>query len=142
MKNELKRTFAQQISERLDTELNLMFGYTSTAQTSEDNTLTAEKISGLVDEWGKLIRNARRNDITFVVEGAHQGPILRHRDPVSGEFFEMSWEQAQALHRQWPIVFVKARDEWTAEFRPACFADTFVPKALPRPPYDVPEEPE
>lgn len=102
--------------------------------------LTPDRLRDMMRDWSNMAREARRNDVTFVVDLAHEGPITSYRHPTEGEFIECSHGQAQAIHERWPLVFKTAESSERALFRPAHQFDPFVLKVLPAPPYHMPEE--
>jgi hypothetical protein len=93
----------------------------------------------LISDWHKILSNARRSQITFVVDRAHQGGPLRHQTPNDGERFELSWLDANRLHQEWPLRLHQVLSEDAAEFVPAPLGE-FVPKHLPQPPFEMPAE--
>lgn len=100
-------------------------------------------LSKMLPELEKMIRNARREQITFVVDLAHDGPMLQHETPCDGTRVEMSWRQANELHQHWPLKLHKVLDSTVAEFVPASgLFPEFVPRILPMPPYVMPDETE
>lgn len=126
---------AQAMNARLEAEI---FGGTSTTAASEETTLDAAK---LIKSWEQFLRNARRHQVTFVVDLAHPGPPLRLETPHEGVRFEVSWVQANGLHQQWPLKLWKVLSPEAAEFVPVTpgFGE-WVPSILPMPPYEMPEE--
>lgn len=129
-------------AERAGRELDRMMAETMTGTVTNVPTLpplTPAALSKMFEDWRKLIFNARRNDLTFIVSLSHVGPVLQHDEPCSGTFWEMSFAHAQALHAEWPLVLAEIIDEHTAHFRPAHKWDQFVPRILPMPPYELPE---
>jgi hypothetical protein len=108
---------------------------TSTTATTE-SVLDVRKF---VSDMNKMLRNFRRTQITFIVDRAHQGPPVRHQTPNDGERIELSWMEANRVHREWPLKLYKVVSEDAAEFVP-CTVGEFVPKILEQPPYDVPPE--
>ena len=130
------------VADRAQRQLERMMSETLTGTVTNAPTpaaLTPGDLSRMLEDWRKLMFNARRNDLTFVVSLSHVGPTCRHDEPCSGTFFEMSVGAAQALHEEWPLVLKEVVDEHTAHFKPAHKWDRFIPARLPLPPYEVPE---
>lgn len=101
---------------------------------------TTLDVRKMVGEWDKVLRNARRTQITFVVDQAHQGGPLKHQTPNDGERIEMSWHDANRLHQEWPLKLVKVLSVDSAEFAPIMLGE-YAAKILPMPPYDmIPDE--
>lgn len=140
--DERKLTELMQRRIERDLEAALFGGGTSTTQT-ESTTLTADSLKASMAEWDKLIRNMARSAITFVVDLAHEGPMIVYATPNDGLRYEMSWVQANEAHQHWPMKLDRILSEHCAEFVPllAGFGE-WAPKHLPMPPYEVPPETE
>lgn len=139
-----KATTAERMARELDEQLEraLLGNMTSTVPDREESVLTPEKLDVLARDWeDKVIRALRRSQITIIVDLAHQGPVLRYVTPNDGTVYEMNHRAAQEVHQEWPLRLHQVLSEERAEFVPAGMFDTFVPKVLPPPPYDLPEEP-
>ena len=122
----------------MDDELRRAIGGDSyTNATPPETTLDLRKA---LPEWEKMIRNARRSQVTFVVDQGHQGPPIQHETPNDGWRVELSWPDANRLHQEWPLRLHKTVSVDAAEYVPATTFDQFVPKVLPMPPYEAPEE--
>lgn len=132
----VRASLARRMDELIMKEI---MGATTTSQSApEESTLDLAK---MLPEWEKIIRNARREQITFVVDLAHDGPMLKHETPCDGARVEMSWRQANELHQHWPLKLHKVNSPEQAEFVPVSGVfPEFVPRILPMPPYDVPQE--
>lgn len=130
-----RRSIAQQI------DRNLMRVFAGTTTTSAAPEGTALDIRKMLPEWAKMLRNARRSQVTFVVDMGHEGPMLKHETPCDGVRFEMNFRQAQELHRHWPIRVSKVLTEYSAEFVPVSGVfPEFVPTVIPHPPFELPKE--
>jgi hypothetical protein len=119
---------------------NVLFGGTSagTSTTAAESTFDIAKT---FPEWDKMLRNARRSQVTFVVDMAHPGPPIGHDTPNEGSRIEMSWQQANEVHKHWPLKLFKVLSTEAAEFIPVTpMMGEFVAAVLPMPPYDVPPE--
>ena len=105
-----------------------------------DDMAAQPSLDALMDEARKMVAEARRNAVTFVVESPHLGPIVAHQTPHDGTRFEMSWDQANELHKQCPMRLHKVLSPDMAEFVPitGMFRE-LVPSVLPMPPFDMPE---
>ena len=112
--------------------------YTTQSATPAETTLRAED---MIRKCEQIMRNMRRENITFVVDLAHQGPPLMHETPCDGKRIEMNFTQAKALHQQWPIKLHEVLTTTSAEFVPVngVFPE-FVSSVLPLPPFELPRE--
>lgn len=126
------------MGERLRHEADAMLtsALTGTSTTTPETTLDLAKE---ISKWEQMIRNFRRSNITFVVDLAHVGPAVHHETPNDGTRVEMSFAQAQELHKSWPLRLHEILDRHSAEFVPASSFDTFVPAILPMPPFEPPQ---
>lgn len=114
-----------------------MLGSVSTSTTAEPpSTLRVEDFLRAM-HLAKM--KERQSRVTFVVDLAHDGPMIGYRTETEGQVFELSWWQAQGVHEKWPLKMSKVRSPECAEFMPATVFDRFVPKVLDMPPYDMPE---
>lgn len=115
-----------------------LFGGATTNQQAQDTTLDLRK---LLPEWEKMFRNFRRENVTFMVDLVHPGPAIKYDTPHDGVRFEMSWQQANALHQEWPLRLHKVLSGTAAEFVPVSgIFGEIVPKMLPLPPYEMPDD--
>lgn len=128
------------IEDRLqrDLERTLFGGAASNITPTFESTLDLRKA---LPEWEKMLRNARRSQVVFIVDRAHQGPPITHETPNDGTRIELSWPAADAVHQQWPLKLFKVLSVDAAEFVPinSGFGE-WAPKHLPQPPYEVPKE--
>lgn len=131
--DELGRRMAAQI----DREFERAFMGATTNTVAQPQ--PALDIRNMVGEWEKMLRNARRAQITFVVDRAHQGGPMKHQTPNDGERIEMSWQDANRLHQEWPLKLVNVLSVDSAEFVPIIVGE-FAAKILPMPPYEMPPE--
>lgn len=127
----------RRMAAHLDRQFQSVFSGAGTNTVAQPQTTL--DVRKMVGEWGKMLRNARRAQITFVVDRAHQGGPLKHQTPNDGERIEMSWQDANRLHQEWPIKLVKVLSEDSAEFVPINVGE-FAAKVLPMPPYEMPSE--
>jgi len=121
---------------RRETENAFFGGRTNTNAAPSEGVLDAKTFVANMD---KVLRNFRRTQLTFIVDGAHQGAPIRHETPNDGERIELGWLDANRVHQEWPLKLHKVLSEDAAEFVPALVGE-FVPKHLPIPPFDVPPE--
>jgi len=98
------------------------------------------KVEGLIKTVRDLMIQACRSSVTFVIDLAHEGPMVGYRTETEGQVFEMSYMQAMQVHLHWPLKPHKILSEERAEFVPATQFDRFVPMVLPPPPYEVPPD--
>jgi hypothetical protein len=111
----------------------------STATVAQEETTL--NVAEMLRSCEQILRNSRREQITFVVDAGHDGPILKHNTPCDGERVEMSWRQAQELHQHWPLKLWKVNSPEQAEFVPVSgIFPEFVPRVLPMPPFEMPQE--
>lgn len=140
---EIDPRIAQAVRDQLSRQIDdmLLGGLQTSCVPTPENTLTTEKLRAMVEDVEKLVRNARRSQITVVVDLAHEGPILLYTTPSDGDRFEMSWHQANELHKHWPIKLHKVNSPEQAEF---VFAygvfPEWMPRHLPMPPYEMPPD--
>lgn len=132
----IKKAVADTITARIDRLAVSALGGDTSSVAQEQRPMD---VGRMLEEWRKIIFSARRNNITFVVEAGHAGPIMTHETQGDGTRVEMSYSQACELHKQWPLKLQTIIDAETAEFVPAMpNFDRYVPRILPRPPYEVP----
>lgn len=141
--DEMRRHLADRLGRAVHDANERLFLGAVTTSTREPSmpTLTPERLRSMMDECRRIERHRRRNDFTVVVVQGQQGDVLMERHPTDGTFAEMSIDQAQAMHAKVPLVPLKVISPDRAHFRPARSFDRYVPKFLPRPPYEMPEEP-
>lgn len=126
----------RRMAEQLEREI--MSSLTANTAPQEPTTLNVEKF---LEDCRKWELAAKRNQIIFVVDLVHPGPPLEVRTAGEGIRFEMSWQQANELHKHWPMRLRKVISEHVAEFVPALsFIGEFVPAILPMPPYELPPD--
>ena len=135
-RDEIKRLVGQ----LHDDLANRLYGKVFT--TAEAEPLPTLRVEDLVRTVHRLQMQERQSRVTFVVDLAHDGPMLGYRTATEGQIFELSWMQAQHLHGHWPLKLVKVLSAEKAEFAPATPFDQFVPKVLDMPPYELPEQPD
>lgn len=124
------------VAKRIDDIFALTFGGTSTIAWQDAPPLDIKK---LMPEWTKLIRNARRTAVVFVVELGHPGAPLKSESETEGTRIELSPRQAQMIHQQWPMKLSKIISEDVAEFVPVSGVfPEYVPRIIPMPPYELP----
>lgn len=125
------------LSRRMDERLMTAIGAgTSTISSQDMPPLDAKK---MMTEWAKIIRNARRTAVVFVVELGHPGAPLRIESATEGTRIELSPWQAQMIHQQWPMKLWKIVSEDVAEFVPVSGVfPEYVPRVIPMPPYETP----
>lgn len=133
-------TIGDALRTRMQAQLDreIMCAMTCTAATAPPGpALTQEALRGKLREWGNLIRESRRTNVTLVVVDGHTGPPLHTQHPTEGRFIECSYAQAREVHRQTPLRLVKVLDVDRAHFEVAApIHGTFCP--LIPPPYEVP----
>jgi hypothetical protein len=133
--DDVSRMMARHLQQSIDGAfIDAAFGGVTSTVASAETTLDIKKV---LPEWMKILRNARRTQVTFVVDMGHEGPMLKTETPCDGTRFEMNFRQAQELHRQWPIRLVKVLTKYSAEFVPASgVLSEFVPRVIPQPPFE------
>jgi len=111
---------------------------TTTSATASDTCLN---VADFITQMERLMRNFRRTAITFAVDLAHPGPMLRRETPCDGTIIECSWVQANEVHKRWPLKLIKVISRDVADFVPVTpmFGEEFAAN-LPSPPYELPEE--
>jgi hypothetical protein len=137
-----ERDFSSAVAKKMAEHMDRMFlkalGQTTTFVQPQETTLNAKD---MLRSCEQMLRNFRREQITFVVEFSHQGPIISHDTPCDGKRIEMNFVQAQELHRQWPLKLAKVLTTMSAEFVPASGVfNEFIPSVLPMPPFELPRE--
>jgi hypothetical protein len=133
----MKDAILKKMQEQMDRMMTEVF-YGGTPPSPQEHILDGAAMARSLDQ---MIRNFRREQITFRVDIAHQGPVLRHETACDGDVIELSWVQANEVHQHWPLKISKVLSPDAAEFVPASnmFPD-FVGRILPMPPYEMPEE--
>ncbi len=134
---EIRRRVAARMEAALDLMSMEAFGLAPSSQ--EQSPETTLNVNDMLDQMQKFVREARRNQIIFRVDMAHQGDMIKHENPTEGTTIELNFVQAQQLHRECPIRLHKVVDEHCANFVPATQFDWFVPTIIPHPPFDVAE---
>ncbi len=136
----VEKSIERRLAERFEARLSEMVTSTlrgpMTATVSEPTTLTSEELNRSLAKWSNLSAQMKRSNVTIVVIEGYSDPIIMDRTATEGQFIEMSWRQAQALHEVWPLVLDRVIDQQTAHFRPAHQFDTLVQKMLPMPPFE------
>lgn len=124
----------QFLQDELDRAFKTAFGPATVARSEP---ATVQRLDEMVMVWDKLVRNMRRNQITFVVDRAHLGPILEVPTPHEGKRYEMNPVQASLVHQNWPMRLYCVLSADVAEFVPLSgLGIDFALKHLPQPPYD------
>lgn len=121
---------------RMESEL-----FTSTSSAEPAETLTPDMLKDMLDRFEKMRREFRRNDLTVTVDLSHEGPMVSHKHPTDGTIVECSPAQAQELHQHVPLKLIEVVSEHQARFGIATQFDGSVPRLLPLPPYEMPEDP-
>jgi len=136
--DDISRMMARHLQQKVDGMFLEAFGGGTTSTTA--NAPTTLDIKKALPEWMKMLREARRNQVTFVVDMGHEGAMLKTETPCDGVRFEMNFRQAQELHRHWPIRLHKVLTKYSAEFIPVSGVfPEFVPTVIPHPPFEEPE---
>lgn len=135
--DEISKIIARHLAQKLDNLLLDALGATTSTTASAPTTLDIKKA---MPEWLKMLHNARRNQVTLVVDMGHEGPMLKAETPCDGTRFEMNFRQAQELHRHWPIRLHKVLTKYSAEFIPVSGVfPEFVATIIPQPPFEEPD---
>lgn len=132
------RQATQAMSRRLEADIDRAF-YVAVTTT----TVGPEKplnVNEMLRQCERLMREARRNQVVFRADFAHTGPMLKIETPNDGSVVELSFIQAQQVHKHWPLKLHKVLDTYTAEFVPASPMDRFVLAVLPLPPFEMNED--
>ncbi|TGT90879.1 MULTISPECIES: hypothetical protein [unclassified Mesorhizobium] len=131
----------QQIAAQVETDMyRAIYGVATTSTvTAEEKPFQVGKMLAL---WENIIRETRRTQVTFRVDLAHPGSMLKYETTDEGTVIEMSFVQAQQLHQKWPMRLHKILDTNSAEFTPVTPFDVFVPTILPMPPFVMQQETE
>ena len=89
-----------------------------------------------LEEMRKAALRARRSAVTFQVDVAHEGPMLKRETPNDGIIIELSWQQLLQVHNKWPVKLHRVASVTQADFVPASHFDKFIPMAPPAPPWE------
>ncbi len=133
------RKIAEAVRATLQQGLEEAFVGLYTSTNCED--APAPDIKAMLADIERWVRNERRQQVVFVVDEAHEGPMLRHDTPCDGVRIELSYAQASQVHDHWLLKLSRVIDEHTAEFVPASYVfPEPVQSVLPAPPYYVPAD--
>lgn len=97
----------------------------------------ARKFQKLVGDLERELRILRKSQVTIVVDRAHQGDPMIYETPDEGRRVELSWDQANRVHRLTPLRLHRVISEDAAEFVPAIGGEV-TEAGLPTPPYELP----
>ncbi|TIT80122.1 MAG: hypothetical protein E5W57_04115 [Mesorhizobium sp.] len=129
----------QDIAQRLEADIERAFygAMNTTTIAAPEKPLN---VKDMLHQCERVMREVRRNQITFRADLAHGGPMLKIETPNDGAVIELSFAQAQQVHKHWPLKLHKVLDRFTAEFVPATSWDRVVPVNLPLPPFEMNED--
>lgn len=136
MPREFDQEMSRAIAAMMRREADLLLGVTTSTNAAPAPALD---LRTLLPQWERMLRNARRSNVTFVVDRAHPGGPLCHETPGDGERIELSWLDANRVHQQWPLKLHQVLSADAAEFVPALVGEV-VPVHLVQPPFDLPDE--